>query len=383
MSRNLRIIHCLRAPVGGLFRHVVDLAVEQAKVGHEVGVIYDQSTESPAAQAQLALLRQVCKLGVRATPMPRLVNYTDYTAYRAVKKFAAESDAQILHGHGAKGGAYARLAASALRGKRGGGRQTCLSFYTPHGGSLHYSPSSLIGRVFLGIERKLASQTSGLIFESAYSARIYGEVIGSHYCQVRIIPNGLQPDEFVVAAPSSAHDVADFLFIGELRQLKGVDVLLKAMAALSGEFPKLRLAVVGDGPDEAQFKALCTELHLDGRVQFFGRLPAREAFGLGRCLVVPSRAESFPYIVLEAGAARLPMISTDVGGIHEITEGSAMKLIAADDVLALANEMRDCLMHPQERAETAAQLQALIQQKFTVETMSSRITEFYLTILKR
>lgn len=377
MSRNLRILHCLRAPVGGLFRHVVDLAVEQSLVGHEVGVIFDRSTVSPAIASQLELLNQRCSLGVRSVTMSRLLHFNDYTAFRAVKKFAIDADAQILHGHGAKGGAYARLAASSLKRSK----RNCLSFYTPHGGSLHYSPTSLKGKLFLGLERALAKKTNGIIFESAYSSNIYNKVIGRGFCPVKVIPNGLKADEFV-STPLHP-DAANFLFIGELRHLKGVDLLLEAFARLLKEAPSLRLSIVGDGPDMKLFQDLASQLGIASNVKFWGRLPASEAFALGAVMVVPSRAESFPYIVLEAGAGLKPLISTDVGGISEIVAGSSTELILPDDVDDLFSAMKLAFSQPGRMMALAEQLQASIKQKFTVEQMASDITDFYLSALKR
>ena len=65
-------------------------------------------------------------------------------------------------------------------------------------------------------------------------------------------------------------------------------------------------------------------------------MPARDAFALGRLLVAPSRAESLPYIVLEAAAAAVPMITTNVGGIPEIFGPQAAGLVAPGDAAALA-----------------------------------------------
>ena len=382
MSRNLQIIHCLRAPVGGLFRHVVDLVSEQAAVGHDVGVIYDNGAVGEAVRPQLAQLARVCRLGVRGVKMPRLPMPGDVKAYREVKAFAASSNAQILHGHGAKGGAYARQAAAALR-KSG---QRCLGFYTPHGGSLHYSPNSIAGRIFLGLERRLALKSSGIIFESAYSAKIYSDVVGQGFCQTRVIPNGLSAAEFepVPAQP----DAAPFLFIGELRQLKGVDVLLRALAGLASTMAgargqDVRLAIVGDGPDMKEFIQLTRSLGLTEHVDFLGRMPARQAFSLGHCVIVPSRAESLPYIVLEVAAAQKPLIATRVGGIPEITVGSTTQLIDADDVEGLMAAMNDFLVRPDVYQERAAMLRANVQAKFSIELMASQITDFYLAVLRR
>lgn len=76
----------------------------------------------------------------------------------------------MLHGHGAKGGAYARLARRTLRAKG----QPIKAFYTP-GGTLNYRPGTAQAAVFLTLERVLERFTDGLIFESAYAARVYGE----------------------------------------------------------------------------------------------------------------------------------------------------------------------------------------------------------------
>ena len=377
MSRNLRIVHCLRAPVGGLFRHVVDLALEQVKLGHEVGVVYDHSHIAGQTLQQIETLRHACQLGVHGVRMSRLLHVYDIFAYRAVHRLAQEKQVQVLHGHGAKGGAYARLTAHSLSGKL----KLPLSFYTPHGGSLHYSPKSLSGRVFLGAEKYLAKKTNGLIFESAYSAKLYEQVVAGGFCPVRIIPNGLRQEDFVPAHPNP--EAADFLFIGELRHLKGVDLLLEALHRLTKQWPNVRLAIVGDGPDMTSFQQLSANFNLENNVTFYGRLPARQAFELGKAIVVPSRAESFPYIVLEAGAAQLPLIATNVGGIPEIIAGTRIQLIKADNVQALSQQMVAFLTEPTSFQTKAGELVQIIAQKFTVEMMASQITDFYLSIVKR
>ena len=87
-------------------------------------------------------------------------------------------------------------------------------------------------------------------------------------------------------------------------------------------------------------------LGLTDRVTLAGVQPARAMFARGRCAVVPSLAESLPYVVLEAAAARLPVISTRVGGIPEIFGPTAASLIPANDAGALRAAMTDVLDHP-------------------------------------
>jgi glycosyltransferase involved in cell wall biosynthesis len=366
----MRILHCLRAPVGGLFRHVVDLARQQVADGHEVGVLADASTGGPAAEATFAALAPILALGITRVRMPRQLGLGDYTALMATQKLAKDLKIDVLHGHGAKGGAYARLAATRL--KRFG--HAVKAFYTPHGGSLHFEPGTLQGTLFLGLEQHLATQSDGIIFESAFSQRAYRHKVGIPPCPERVIPNGLLPADFVEVTP--APGARDVLFVGELRQLKGVDVLLEALAQI--ETPHAPTAmIVGGGPDADTFKARAAELGLGDRVAFPGPMPAPKAFPLGRCIVVPSRAESFPYIVLEAAAAGLPMLMTGVGGIPEITAGLDVPFLIPGDSSSLARQLQLFLTNPAAQTAQAKALRTRVAGRYTVANMASEIQDFY------
>lgn len=377
MSASLNILHVLRAPVGGLFRHVTDLARAQDAKGHRVGVLCCADAGDDLSEPRLAALESQLALGLSRVPMAREIDIRDVTAARAIRTHALKLGVDVLHGHGAKGGAYARLAAADL--KRRGAR--VVSVYTPHGGSLHFAPHSLKGRVFMAIERYLAGKTDGIIFESAYSAQIYAtNVAPKNSIVTRIICNGVGPDEF--DAVEHAEDAADFVFIGELRHLKGVDLLLAALAKINE--PRAPSAViVGEGPDANAFKAQARSLGIAERTCFPGAMPARRAFQLGRSMVMPSRAESLPYVVLEAGAAGLPMIATSVGGIPEIVDGSTMGLVPPDDVEVLTSVMRRHLADRAGAQAEALSLQQVILNRFTIARMNSSVLAFYEELLRR
>lgn len=366
----LRILHVMRAPVGGLFRHVLDLAGEQARRGHFVGLVADRNATDALTATRLADIEPHLRLGLSLIPMSRRPGLGDITALRSVAKVARGLHLDVLHGHGAKGGAYARLARPllALHG------QKVRTFYTPHGGSLHYKPGTFAGIVFRLLERIMGRMTDGLIFESDFARTAYARLVGERGAPRRVIPNGLQPRDFVVTPPND--DAADFLFIGELRALKGIDVLLKALAELLGTRP-VSAVIVGAGPEAEAFKAEAARLGLHAHVSFPGAMPALQAFPLGRVLVVPSRAESFPYVVLEAGAAGKPLIATDVGGIPEIVAGTGIRLVAPDSVSHLVRAMEATLDDPT-RADTLAQaLREAVQRRFTVEAMTDAVLDFY------
>jgi hypothetical protein len=165
----MKILHVFRSPVGGLFRHVRDLVRGQKALGHSCGIICDSGAGGEIAQRYLDGLKQYCDLGIERLPMPRQPGFRDLPNLRLVRELAKKTRAEILHGHGAKGGLYARLA---------GHRLGLPSVYTPHRGSLHYTWRSPLGVVFLGTEKLLTYRGSGYIFVCDYERREFEAKIG-------------------------------------------------------------------------------------------------------------------------------------------------------------------------------------------------------------
>lgn len=333
----------------------------------------DASGGDRLTETRLAALEPHLALGLLRTRMSRELGPSDVSAYLAIRAHAFATGFNVIHGHGAKGGAYSRLVARALKGA---GRNV-VSCYTPHGGSLHYSPKSLVGAVYMQLERLLERSTDALLFESAYSAARYAAQVGTPACPSVVVPNGLVPDDFVQVHPGKS--TADFLFVGELRRLKGVDVMLQALACVREKRP-VSAVIVGSGPDGNAFKDETARNGLGGFVSFRDAMPAREAFALGRTMVVPSRAESFPYIVLEAAAAGVPLLATDVGGIPEIVSGTDTALVPPDNAQALAEAMLRTLADPAVARAKAARLQEVVGSRFTVAAMTDAVLGVYASV---
>ena len=131
------------------------------------------------------------------------------------------------------------------------------------------------------------------------------------------------------------------LFIGLLVPVKGLDLLLRALADLQDE--PLLCALVGDGPLLEELQTEVQRLQLAGRVVFYGRRPTAEIpawLNAADVLVLPSRSEGRPNVVLEAQACGLPVIATRVGGTPElIRHGENGLLIDSEDAGALAREL--------------------------------------------
>jgi glycosyltransferase involved in cell wall biosynthesis len=367
MSRSggsLKVLHVLRAPLGGLFRHVVDLAHGQVARGHQVGIIIDELTGNERADATLATLTPSLALGLTRVPMSRHLGWGDVSAWRHVTRRLANTNLDIVHGHGAKGGAYARLT---------DGR--AVRVYTPHGGSLHLTGRSPAGMVYLQLERLLEPRTELFVFESAYAERLFRARVADPSGAARTIHNGVSNMEF---APAELRPrPAELVFIGELRRLKGVDVLIEALGRLAQSGRSVRASIVGEGPDAEAFGALARKHGVVDLVEFMGPLPSRQALGQGRIVIVPSLAESLPYIVLEAAAAGIAVIATAVGGIPEILGPQAFRLIPPGDAIALAEAIASELADPDASRAYALTLRERVRKHFSVDSMVDEIVDAY------
>jgi glycosyltransferase involved in cell wall biosynthesis len=365
----MRCLQVFRTPVGGLFRHVRDLVRGLTVLGHEIGIVCDSTTGGAAADAALASIEKDCRLGVHRLPIGRLPGLADIGAATAIARLATTLKPDLLHGHGAKGGVYARLA---------GRRLKLPALYTPHGGSLHYEWSSPRGAPFLAAERLMLSLGSGLLFVCDYERSVFERKIGLGNLPHKVVHNGLWPEEFE-PVPLAA-DARDIIFLGEMRELKGVSDLLEALARLS-PWRRVSATLVGDGPDRQAFVALAQRLNLAAQLHFAGAMPARRAFELGRLMVMPSRAESLPYVILETVAAGKPLVATRVGGIPEVLPPE--ELVAPATPEALAKAIRDRLTDWSAGEAQAKATAASARRRFSAARMAEEIAVFYRDILDR
>jgi glycosyltransferase involved in cell wall biosynthesis len=371
-DQSLRIVHCFRSPVGGIFRHVRDLVVEQSAAGHQVGILCDSSTGGALEDALFDSLLPHLALGLVRIPMRRAITPGDLWALLRTLSALRKLKPDVLHSHGAKGGSYARIIGSLLRVT--GNRVARL--YCPHGGTIHYDPATVRGKLFFALERLLEHMTDRLIFVSEYERDGYREKVGKPRCPTSLVYNGLAPQEF--KSVTTVPDAADFLYIGMMRDLKGADLFLAAIAILNDTADKpVKARFVGDGPDKQAYRDLIRKLGIGDVVIVDDPMPVREAFTLARTVVVPSRAESMPYVVLEAIAAGKPVIATRVGGIPEIFGPETDQLIEPGNIQALAVAMRQCLDHP-ESSEVTECRKAMLQRRFSVAVMTRQINEAYL-----
>ena len=282
----------------------------------------------------------------------------------------------VLHGHGAKGGVYARIFGTLL--KRSG--WSIARLYSPHGGSLHYDERTATGRFFFGIERQMERFTDHLLFVSEYERQAFRRKIGDPRAPNSLVYNGVREAEFApVAAQGGA---ADLLYIGMMRDLKGPDLFIDAIAEAAKALGRpIEAVMVGAGADLPRYQAQAARLGLAERIRFLAPMPARQAFALARLIVVPSRAEAMPYIVLEALAAGKPMIASAVGGIPEIF-GEASPALVRPFAGELAERMGAALADLPAYGRLMPSLTEL-KDRFGADVMASRIEAIYYAALER
>ena len=362
----LRILHAVRAPVGGIFRHILDLAAGQADRGHQVGILADSLTGGERADAALKELAPKLKLGVHRLAIRRQPHPADVAASMQFLRLARSLKLDVLHGHGAKAGAFVRL-----KGKS----KKSIRVYTPHGGSLHYPPETLKGAFYARLERALMNRTELFLFESAYARDTYQRIIGRPQGLVRCVFNGVGASEF--DSITLADDATDLVYVGEFRHIKGADLLIQAVARLRSDGKSVTLTLAGDGEETDALKALIKKLNLGDAVRFIGHVKARHGFSKGKLLVVPSRGDSMPYVVIEAAAAGVPMIAGNVGGIPEIFGPHREALFVASSVGAMADAIEAALADMDATQERAKVLRERIFMQFSQKAMVDGVLAGY------
>lgn len=376
MADALRIVHCFRSPVGGIFRHVRDLTEAQVAAGHSVGIVCDSTTGGEYEEKLFEGMRHLLALGVQRTPMQRHIGPGDiasaWRSYRIIKELKPD----VIHGHGAKGGTYARLFGSLLRVSR----SRVARLYSPHGGSLHYDETTRTGRLFFALERNMARFTDCLLFVSDYERQAYRRKVGEPPIPNALVYNGVRPAEFEPVPDDP--DAADLLYIGMMRDLKGPDIFIDALAKAETDLARpLGAVMVGAGDDLPRYKAQAERLGLSNRVHFLPPMPARQAFAKARLVVVPSRAEAMPYIVLETLAAGKPMIASAVGGIPEIFGPDSPALVqpTPDSVGGkMVQALADLAAYRRQMPDLA-----MLKARFGADVMAANIEKAYFAALRK
>ncbi|MGP8260229.1 MAG: glycosyltransferase family 4 protein [Acidobacteriaceae bacterium] len=205
--------------------------------------------------------------------------------------------------------------------------------------------------------------------------------------RVQTIYNGLNLSDWTtVSRPAKAPGNIQVASVGNIRRVKGFDILIKAASFIVPHFPGVSFSIAGDvlEPDYfAELQTMIRDLNLSDRFHLVGGVAdLRQLLRAADIFVLPSRSEGFSNAIVEAMAASLPVVATNVGGNAEaVKDGVSGLLVPSDDPAALSAAITLLLSNPAQAKAMGSAGNALAAENFTTEVMMSRITSTYMKLL--
>ena len=387
MERPLRILHVYKdfwPPVpGGIEKHIHLLAYQQARRGHSVTVLVTNPTAFPYSLQTQVEERHVSPTGrVRIIRAGRLFTLASTPISPAQAWWQRRLTADVVHLH------FPYPPGEVANDLWGRGRVTVLTYHSD------VIRQQRILRVYRRLLHRILRRVHVLIATSDAYVRS-SPILSAHRDRVRVIPLGidLAPYRQIEAAQVQAWrqqytaphpEWPVVLFVGRLRYYKGVDVLLRAVVHL----PQVWVWIAGRGPLEDTWRRLARSLGLEERVRFLGdveeaRLPALYAAADVFVLPATSRAEAWGVVLVEAMAAGLPVISTELGTGTSVVnrDGETGRVVPPGDVMALRAALKELLFDPERRRIMGARARARAFREFDIVRVADRVLALYHELL--
>lgn len=323
------------------------------------------------------------ELGVPVTGLGAR-NLRDLPAFWRLLRFVREGRFDLIHAH---------LAYASLWGLPAGrltGRPVVLT--------LHVRPPDDPLRSREGLRRRLlvaaANRWAHRALAVSGSVRDAWAAVGLARDRISVVHNGVEV-EGTGAGPEAAESIRRELrlpgdaplvvTVSVLRRGKGLDVLLESVPAVLAEHPGARFAVVGDGPDRRRLEERAAAARLGEAVVWAGFRRDVPAFlAAADLLVLPSRDDAFPTVLLEALAAGVPVVASRAGGVPEIVEdGRTGLLVPPGEAGALARAVSALLADPAARRALGRAGRRRAEERFSIGTWLARLEAVYGEVLGR
>ena len=317
----MRIAQVVESAGGGTGRHVIDLTGGLARRGHDVTLVYSPLRVEPQ------FLEGLARTGaeVVSAPFRRALGVHDLSHLRALGRILARRGPfDVVHGHSSKAGALVRLLPASVPGAR---------VYTPHAIRMMDPTLSPARRSFYAaLERLLARRGGTFVAGSAHEVESL-RAIGVARDRIELLDFGIAP---CPSAPREearrAHGLAGrgvvMGFVGRLVRQKAPERAIRALAR-SGR-PDVTLALVGTGELEGELRRLSVAEGVAERVVFLGFRDGQAAMSAFDVLLVPSRYDSSPYVLLEAVMAGVPIVGAPIGMAEQIVGDAGAGLLVAN-----------------------------------------------------
>jgi glycosyltransferase involved in cell wall biosynthesis len=373
----VHVLHVIEATVGGTRRHAVDVCRGLARRGVRTTLIASAERD-PAFRGDLqALARE--RVEVRELPMVRAIRpATDARHAFELRRALREQRPDIVHTHSSKAGVLGRGASIAT----GIGARV----HTPHTFAFLFGAmfGSASRALFRTVERALAARTHRFVAVSEDEARTFERSGIVPPATIRVVANGVEVEPWRSAAPIDRRelgvppDAPCAAVVGLLNVAKGQDLALRALAQPGLE--TLHLLVVGTGELEQSYAELARELGVSERAHLLGwRDDVPRVLAACDALVLPSRWEGMPYIVLEAMAAGLPVVAARVDGARGVIESAQCGVLCdVGSVEALADALRKLFALDQgARAAMGERGRKIVARCYSVDAMLDGLLTVY------
>lgn len=353
-----------RADAGGAQRIAAELAAYQAAAGHEVWLAYGRG-----AEAGLPWLEAAAEAGARLEPLALvhpLRPLRDLLAVRALARWLRRERIEALVTHTSKAGAVGRLA---------GWLAGVPVIHVAHGWAFHPGQGWLARRAYQAIERRMARITRRIVAVSeATRARGLAAGVGAPE-QVVVRYCGVDAAGFARATPDPRRPLV--LGVACLKPQKDPLTSVRIAAAVAREHPTARFELVGDGPLRADVERAIASEGLGERLRLIGwDLDVATRLARASALLLSSRFEGLPLVVLEAMAAGVPVVATAVDGTPEaVVEGESGLLFAPGDVAGGAAQLLRALREPELRARLIAGADRRLAERFDRASFRRAMTQ--------
>lgn len=345
-DRPIRVLRVIaRLNVGGPALHVSYLTRELDRIGYRTTLVAGTVGDTEGSMEYVAR-----ELGVQPLYVPELqreISVTDdLVAARRLLQVIREVRPDILHTHTAKAGAVGRMAAALA-----GSARPKAVVHTFHGHVLrgYFGPAKT--EAFRQLERALARTSNALI---AVSPEVRDDLVALGVApadKIAVVRLGLDFDARLAAPPDArarlrrelgiGTDTFLVAWLGRMTEIKRADDLLHAFAAMRNRGHDAQLLVVGDGPLRPDLEALAASLGIGSSTHFTGfRSDVGVIYAAADAVALTSANEGTPVSVIEAQAAGLPAVSTDVGGVRDVVrDGVSGFVVPPGEVMAIADRL--------------------------------------------
>ena len=346
--------------IGGIETHVYEIATKMASRGHKVTVIVPRMGDSREETIRDVKIVRVPCISNRYTLKLSMIPWI-------LRRLGERPDA-IVHAHDATGGFASALKANRSR-----------LVYTMHGTAASTEDWPTPFRQGIGWMQRLALRRAEHVFCTDARAAEQAKAVRS---QVEVLSNGIDASAYAQRTGKRPEPYEEgrfvFLFVGRLAKVKGVDVLLQALRTMPVDARKgMTMAFVGDGPMKNEVLAAAKEME---EIKLVGTVEHAEIapyYTHADAYVLPSLSEGLPMSLLEAMAASLPSVASDVGGISSQIDRNALMLVHPGDPGALARAMQELRRDQGLRKAVGDRGRSFVEREFSWEKVVDRILEAY------